>query len=109
MMRLAIALTILFAPVTALSEGASDNDLYAGYCWGVMESALGFVSAETKPVWVKRRDRFRRYLLAHTLNNDDALMGIAVAKRQGIANHRDCAALIKTCRSKCSTNEPNPC
>src|SRR5689334_116218 len=74
-----------------------------------MESALGFVSAETKPVWVKRRDRFRRYLLAHTLNNDDALMGIAVAKRQGIANHRDCAALIKTCRSKCSTNEPNPC
>jgi hypothetical protein len=106
-----VAAAALWAPAPALAQGAAtDNELYAAYCIGVMNSSIedmGGPSSNpqieqmrqtTIAPLVQSRQRFQSYLISSGVITDyrraDAILGLATATQRGQADQQQCLAGI---------------
>jgi hypothetical protein len=108
-----------------LPDVATDQELFAAYCFGVIiaaESDGSFISniEETmgrdaaqrqKEHLSQKRSRFRGYLLARGLlsgsRSISAMSGARLAKERGQADGPRCAAKIEACATKFASKRPH--
>lgn len=106
------AAAILWASTPAQAQsGATDNELYAAYCIGVMDERIGTGAPSADPQkeqyersvtapWVQLRQRFQTYLLSTGAIADpqrvDAALGLTAAARRGHTDMQQCLAALTT-------------
>jgi len=105
----AIAIFYFWNACSALAQsGATDNELYAGYCKGALETKIESSKAlATDPIteqqrqlviapYVKAQKRFQSYLLSTGILTDpqrgDALLGVLIATQRGQSDQKECIA-----------------
>lgn len=93
---LALLLMAACSGAFAQSSGATDNELYAGYCKGAVD-AIGQATAETE----RMSRRFSAYPWATGAMTDtkrrDAVLGIGAAIARGRADQQRCNATMDAC------------
>lgn len=99
MWRLTTLALLLVAAAThvAHAQGATDNELYAGYCAGVLSGE------NNTPDVQQMKQRFMSYPWmtgAMTApGRRDAVLGIGAAQARGVAEGRQCSATIGGCNA----------
>jgi hypothetical protein len=126
--RIILLLTVALGAAPAAAQqgpGASDNELFAGYCIGVMDgSAAGLrrfsdiydpavQAAEQQNLQglQRARQRYLGYLTATGVlfsGRSEALLGIQLAQRRGGADAEQCWAEGESAASKCTSRDPPP-
>ena len=116
------ALIVIFAVATcarahAQTSGATDNELYAGYCMGVARGAEQTGASNQQSVRDRRQDqsmrtlgavmrqqmigRFSGYLLGTGVLTDplrtDAAIGVMVGMNSGQSDEQQCTATMAAC------------
>jgi hypothetical protein len=111
-----LAAVVLWTSAPAQGQsGATDNELYAAYCKGVMDATLESMGApSTNPQterlrqstiapFVQLRQRFQSYLLSTgvitDLQRENAVFGLTTATQRGQADQRQCfSGILANCQ-----------
>jgi hypothetical protein len=127
--RIILSLTVALGAAHAVAQqgpGASDNELFVGYCIGVMDGSATVIrqlppefndpavrSAAQKNLQELQRDRQRYlgYLTATGVllsGRPKALLGIQLAERRGGTDVEQCWTQGQSVASKCTSLNPFP-
>jgi hypothetical protein len=120
-MLIALCTVLSFPAPSQAQRGATDNELYASYCKGVMDSKIATVSALAAPPngapltpeaeqqrqtaiapAAKAQQRFQSYLMSTGVLTDsergDAFLGLLEAARRGQGDEKECLTGVFACR-----------
>ena len=91
-----MALVIVVLSGEAMAQAATDNELYAGYCIGVLK-----MLRQDSPVVQQTTRRFSTYLLSTGAvanpARSQATIGVGMAMDRGRADQNQCTAITSNC------------
>jgi hypothetical protein len=103
---------------------ATDQELFAGYCFGVTQATatsfsknklsdlpeLDEIEKSTKETLAREVSKFQGYLAARGIltgaRSASVVSGVLMAKNRGLNDAARCFAQIDTCVAKCTSNKP---